>query len=100
MYTIITIARDANGTKRTDSYLTDDELVLFKNPDDAMDYAMKATTDELDTLTKDCPKDKMFVFEDGGDSLGSYIKILCIWKEPFFCETVTTRYIRELKEIR
>lgn len=99
MYTIITIARDANGSRRTDSYLTDDELILFKTLDEATGYALKATTDELDTLTKDCPKDKMFVFEDGGDELGSYIRILCVWKEPFFQETVTTRYIRKLKEI-
>ena len=100
MYTIITIARDANGSRRTDSYLTDDELILFKSSEDATEYAIKATNDELETLNKDCPKDKMFVVEDGGDSLGSYVRILCVWKEPFFQETVTTRYIRKLKEVR
>ena len=98
MYTIITIARDANGNKRTDSYFTDDTLFLFKTRKDAKDVAMKSALEELEELNKDCPKDKLFCIEDDEDNLGPYIKILCVWKKPFFQETVTTRYIRELKE--
>lgn len=100
MYTIITIARDANGNKRSDSYLTDDTLFLFNSLDNAIEYAIKATADELETLNKDCPKNKIFAYEDGEDNLGSYIRVFCLWKKPFLQETVTTRYIRELKEKR
>lgn len=90
MFTIITIAKN--------SHLIEDVLPIFKTKKEAEEVAMKSTLEEIESLSKDCSKNEILCFEDDEDSLGAYTKVLCIKKRPFSTETLTTRFIRELKE--
>ena len=94
-YTYVTTCRDAEGSRYSREYLSDDILKIFETKEEAFRHAVESAEEEVASLNGGHASGRGFgIPEDEDYKQGDVVKVFCYLADDT-AELVTRRSVRE-----